>query len=192
MMVFLATCEITVLLAPYLPSEFSDRLLPLLLPRGASVRHNVGTATPAFLLGWSLAVSGALLRMWCYHILGPQYTFQRAVIKEHKLVTSGPYRVVRHPAYTGFIMHAAGLFTAQFCPGSWAWESGVLDGWLARRAAVPDHGSIPLPFEPTSRAGPPIMELQTIQSSVAEPPASAIQPSVFRQVKSSQSRPLIQ
>ena len=133
MTVFMATCEIGALLAPHLPAQLSDPLLSLLLPRGASALSNI-VVTPAFLVGWGLAVSGALLRMWCYRVLGPQYTFQRAVIKEHKLVTSGPYRAVRHPAYTGFIMYMAGLLTVHVCPGSWAWESGVMDGWLGKAA----------------------------------------------------------
>ncbi|KAM5546015.1 hypothetical protein V8D89_000141 [Ganoderma adspersum] len=134
--VFFASCEITSLLAPHLPARLSDPLLSLLLPRGASALGNIATVTPSFLVGWGLAVSGALLHMWCYRVLGPQYTFQRAVIKEHKLVTSGPYRVVRHPAYTGFTMYMAGLLTVQLCPGSWARESGILDGRRGKAVMV--------------------------------------------------------
>ena len=79
-----------------------------------------------------MAVAGALIRMHCYRVLGLQYTFERAVIKEHNLITTGPYAIVRHPAYTGFEMFKVGILVAQLGKGSWVWECGVLDTWAGR------------------------------------------------------------
>ncbi len=131
MVVSLAVCETAVLLASAYPGPLSDAVLSLLIYRERACIASV-TLTTAFLMGWGMCVLGALLRMHCYRILGPQYTFERSVIREHQLVTSGPYAVVRHPAYTGFEVFHVGLLVVQFGQGSWAWECGVLDSWAGR------------------------------------------------------------
>lgn len=43
---------------------------------------------------------------------------------KHKLVTSGPYAVVRHPAYTGLAVQAIGMTLYQLGHGSWWMEAG--------------------------------------------------------------------
>lgn len=79
-----------------------------------------------------LVVGGATLRKLCYDTLGKYFTFQQAIMKDHKLITTGPYAVVRHPAYTGFLAANTGLLLLHFGPGSYVWESGVLHtSWKA-------------------------------------------------------------
>ncbi|KAH7884185.1 hypothetical protein F5I97DRAFT_1669120 [Phlebopus sp. FC_14] len=51
------------------------------------------------------------------------------------LITSGPYAVVRHPSYTGFILCVLGVLVVHGSPGSWLRTSGVL-GQLWVRAVV--------------------------------------------------------
>ena len=87
---------------------------------------------PAFVAGFSLQLAGAAIRKLCYNTLGRFFTFQLAVRKEHKLVTWGPYAVVRHPAYTGMFMSIIGMLTVQLAPGGWVAESGVLNTWLGK------------------------------------------------------------
>ena len=68
--------------------------------------------------------------MWrkrCYDALGRSFTFQLVVRKGHKLITTGPYAIVRHPAYSGYCFAAAGLVLVQLFPGSYVSESGLLD-----------------------------------------------------------------
>ena len=45
------------------------------------------------------------------HALGRQWSLQARVLEDHSLVRQGPYRVVRHPIYTGMLgmIIAAGL-----------------------------------------------------------------------------------
>lgn len=65
--------------------------------------------------------SGTLIRLLCYRYLGRYFTFELAVRADHKLITTGPYSVVRHPAYTGSIMGLAGVALIELSPGSsWA------------------------------------------------------------------------
>mgnify|MGYP001289234763 CR=1 FL=1 len=49
------------------------------------------------------AVAGSLL-VWTMHTLGKNLTDTVVTRKEHELVTSGPYRFVRHPFYCAFIL----------------------------------------------------------------------------------------
>ena len=57
---------------------------------------------------------------------GRFFTFELSVRKDHKLVTSGPYAVVRHPGYTGLTMCVVGVALSLIAPGSWIMEcSGV-------------------------------------------------------------------
>ena len=92
--------------------------------------------TPAFLVGWGLSITGALLTVYCYRVLGPQYTFQRAVVEEHQLVTTKPYAIVRHPAYLGFYLTYVGLLVVQLAQGSWIWECSVSNTWAGRAVAA--------------------------------------------------------
>ena len=37
------------------------------------------------------------------------FTFEMSIRKDHMLITSGPYGVVRHPGYTGFLLVVIGM-----------------------------------------------------------------------------------
>jgi protein-S-isoprenylcysteine O-methyltransferase Ste14 len=54
-----------------------------------------------------LAAALAVVSVWMVvaaaRTLGKQWSFAARVVEEHKLVTEGPYRIVRHPIYTGML-----------------------------------------------------------------------------------------
>ncbi|KIY65557.1 hypothetical protein CYLTODRAFT_424229 [Cylindrobasidium torrendii FP15055 ss-10] len=56
----------------------------------------------------ALATLGGYLRRRCYRLLAAHFTFELAIRRDHKLFTSGPYAIVRHPSYTGALMAAGG------------------------------------------------------------------------------------
>ncbi len=60
---------------------------------------------PAFLEGLAalFLVGGIGVRWWAITTLGPAFTTNVAVRPEHRVITSGPYRWVRHPAYSGML-----------------------------------------------------------------------------------------
>ncbi|KAI1792768.1 ICMT-domain-containing protein [Ganoderma leucocontextum] len=130
--------EIAALLAHVYPSHplsalILARLFPGPFPTAGSPAQLA--LSPAFLLGFLMLVAGAALRKVCYATLGRFFTYQLALFKGHKLVTWGPYAVVRHPSYSGFIIAAAGLLIVQFGPGSYLYESGALEHrWVATAA----------------------------------------------------------
>jgi protein-S-isoprenylcysteine O-methyltransferase Ste14 len=49
--------------------------------------------------GVGLALLGGLLLVWMFRTLGPNLTDTVVTRKQHALVTTGPYRWVRHPLY---------------------------------------------------------------------------------------------
>jgi protein-S-isoprenylcysteine O-methyltransferase Ste14 len=53
--------------------------------------------------GALLALTGALFAAWAKARLGRLFSPQLGVQRDHSLVTSGPYAVVRHPIYLGLI-----------------------------------------------------------------------------------------
>ncbi|KAG0694770.1 hypothetical protein DFH29DRAFT_958723 [Suillus ampliporus] len=82
--------------------------------------------TPLFLLGVMMVALGMFIRVHCFHELGQFFTFDLTIHPEHKLVTSGLYKYVRHPAYTGSLLVIAGIILSHLTPGSWANECGIL------------------------------------------------------------------
>jgi protein-S-isoprenylcysteine O-methyltransferase Ste14 len=46
--------------------------------------------------------------LWATAVLGRQFSVQVTIQEGHKLVTEGPYGVVRHPRYAGIVMFLAG------------------------------------------------------------------------------------
>jgi protein-S-isoprenylcysteine O-methyltransferase Ste14 len=66
--------------------------------------------------------------------MGRMFTFELTIRKEHKLITSGPYSIVRHPGYTALFMIMCGYSICLMGDGSWLREcSGLaLDGTVTR------------------------------------------------------------
>jgi protein-S-isoprenylcysteine O-methyltransferase Ste14 len=69
-----------------------------------------------FLLGLALVVAGVAIRSWAVWTLGRFFRREVTVEAGQPVVSSGPYRFVRHPAYAGNILMYAGFGLAI---GSW-------------------------------------------------------------------------
>jgi protein-S-isoprenylcysteine O-methyltransferase len=81
-------------------------------------RTVLGGGWPPFAAGYVLLVLGVALRWWAIVTLGRFFTGQVAIQPGHRLVRSGPYRLVRHPSYAGGLLALIGLGVA-------------LDDWLS-------------------------------------------------------------
>ena len=74
----------------------------------------IGPHTPAGVdeamgaLGAALCAGGVALAIWARFHLGRNWGMPGSVKEDPELVTSGPYRVVRHPIYTGVVVAMAG------------------------------------------------------------------------------------
>jgi protein-S-isoprenylcysteine O-methyltransferase len=59
--------------------------------------------------GVVLFVAGLFLRWWAIITLGRFFTVDVTIEKDHELVERGPFRVVRHPSYTGVLLAFVGF-----------------------------------------------------------------------------------
>ncbi|PIL35218.1 hypothetical protein GSI_03008 [Ganoderma sinense ZZ0214-1] len=128
--------EVAAILARAYPAHrLSAPVLARLFPDPARV--SALKLSAPFVGGGLLLVAGTWIRKRCYETLGKFFTFQLALFKEHKLVTWGPYGVVRHPSYSGLLLGIAGIVTVGLGPGSYLYESGMLaNPWVAGPAAA--------------------------------------------------------
>ncbi|KAG2343666.1 hypothetical protein BDR05DRAFT_933203 [Suillus weaverae] len=104
----------------------SSKIPPVL--RAASEALNTLTdvpITPSFLVGCGLVTSGGFIRWLCYRTLGRYFTFLLSVRHDHRLITTGPYAIVRHPSYTGMMMLCHGIIILHSSRNSWLRASGV-------------------------------------------------------------------
>ena len=92
--------------------------------------------TSTFLIGWSLIIVGASIRLLCYRTLGKHFTFELSLRKNQTIITYGPYSVVRHPSYTGTMLVTTGMVICHLGSGSWLNKCGILNHSIGILAAV--------------------------------------------------------
>ena len=64
-------------------------------------------SAPLLLAGWGVAMSSFWLRRRAIRELGKMWSLHVEIREQHQLVMSGPYRWVRHPAYTSMVLELA-------------------------------------------------------------------------------------
>jgi protein-S-isoprenylcysteine O-methyltransferase Ste14 len=62
-----------------------------------------------FWLGILLIYVGIALRLYAIKVLGRYFTTSVAVAPEQTVIEAGPYRLIRHPSYTGFLITLLGF-----------------------------------------------------------------------------------
>lgn len=62
-----------------------------------------------FAVGMVVLVSGLVLRGWSIMTLGSYFTGRVIVSSDQPVITAGPYRVLRHPSYTGMLLACLGI-----------------------------------------------------------------------------------
>jgi protein-S-isoprenylcysteine O-methyltransferase Ste14 len=75
----------------------------------------------------SVFLLGIGLRLDAIHELGRFYAHRVRTLADHTIVRTGPYRLIRHPAYAGMLLAHAGLVAIFLNPFS----AAALVGWLA-------------------------------------------------------------
>ena len=121
--------ELAVLLAADHPSPFSSKLLSHLVLTGDLPTPY---ANPIFVCGAVIAAIGGLGRLWCFRALGRHFTHHLAVRKDHRLITTGPYALMRHPGYFFGTLSGIGMSLMIASPGAFVRRCGWLDTVLGR------------------------------------------------------------
>ena len=83
-----------------------------LFPRG----RIGGPAAPLFYGALVMIWVGMAFRLWAILTLGRFFRTSVLMHDDHRLITSGPYHVLRHPSYTGSLVTLAGAGLAM---GNW-------------------------------------------------------------------------
>lgn len=60
------------------------------------------------IMGLTMMITGLAFRAWAVRTLGEFFTPTVQIKEEHRLVTEGPYSIVRHPSYTGAFLSIIG------------------------------------------------------------------------------------
>ena len=78
----------------------------LLFPTGRAVAPGakIGGGVWIFFLGALIGWLGLLLRWWSFLTLGKYFTVVLRTSEDQSVVDRGPYRVLRHPSYTGLLL----------------------------------------------------------------------------------------
>ncbi len=66
----------------------------------------------AFAIGMAMILAGLGLRGWAFLTLGDYFTFTVMVSSDQPVIAAGPYRLLRHPSYTGLLLASAGVGVA--------------------------------------------------------------------------------
>jgi methyltransferase len=86
--------------------------------------------------GLAILALGKAVKWWAIIELGSAWTFRVIVVPGRPLVTSGPYRFLRHPNYVGVIGELVGVALVANAPISGSLAT-LSFGWLiAKRVAV--------------------------------------------------------
>ncbi len=71
----------------------------------------VGFLKPSFesvSIGTLIFAFGVFLRLLAIRTLGRFFTFEVGIRQDHEVIRIGPYRYLRHPSYTGYLLMAIG------------------------------------------------------------------------------------
>ena len=85
-------------------SVVAGLLVAALVPMGALPNREIWR-----LLGVIIFVLGLAFRWWAIVVLGRFFTVDVQIARDHELVERGPFRLVRHPSYTGVLLGFIGF-----------------------------------------------------------------------------------
>jgi protein-S-isoprenylcysteine O-methyltransferase Ste14 len=90
--------------------------------------------------GFALTLIGLSFALWARYYLGRSWDAFISLKKDHKLVRTGPYAIVRHPIYSGFMVAATGtafvigelrcFIAAALVIAAWSYKSGLEELFL--------------------------------------------------------------
>ena len=114
-------------------------LSPSRIPIGGMNAPILPRTQAAYWIGAVLTAAGLAFAVWARRHIGRNWSGTITIKLEHELVTSGPYRIVRHPIYSGLLLAFTGSAIAI---GQWRGLAAVVLAALAiwRRVYLEEAG----------------------------------------------------
>jgi len=72
--------------------------------------------------GLALTIAGCAFAIWARLLLGGNWSGSVTVKQDHRLIRRGPYAIVRHPIYSGFLL---GMLGTALALGQWRGIAGL-------------------------------------------------------------------
>lgn len=88
----------------------------------------MAAAAPVMAAGLIIEVAGLSFAVWARRHLGRHWSGEITIKADHELIRSGPYKVLRHPIYTGLLAMYLGL---AIISGEWLAAIGLTVAVLA-------------------------------------------------------------
>ena len=96
-------------------------LWPAIFYQGLRPDISIHPPSNGVVIGTLLTLLGTLIRVASYRQLGRHFTFHLSIKKDHRLITDGPYSIVRHPSYSGGLLFFIGAVMSQLASNA-AWR----------------------------------------------------------------------
>jgi len=109
------------------------------LAMGVEAWRGTGVTLAWFAAGALIFTAAKTLKMWAIHTLGPRWTFRVLVVPGRGLISSGPYRWLRHPNYLAIPGELGGVAIALGAPVAGALSLLAFACLLARRIVVEER-----------------------------------------------------
>lgn len=148
--------EVAVRILSLFPTgRLSAAILPVAIP---ALRPTIGiqveprtwmiptlTSAPssAFYLGVLTVGVGFAIRLSCFRTLGRHFSFLHTTLAGHRLISGGPYGVVRHPSYTGEVLVRFGVLAILLRADGIVAASGALS--MATTTFASDVSQVAIP-----------------------------------------------
>jgi protein-S-isoprenylcysteine O-methyltransferase Ste14 len=101
---------------------FPSLLFGARLPVGPLARRFVPDSPAIAWTGLALTAAGCAFAIWARLLLGGNWSGSVSVKRDHQLIRRGPYTIVRHPIYSGFLL---GLLGTALALGEWRGIAGL-------------------------------------------------------------------
>jgi protein-S-isoprenylcysteine O-methyltransferase Ste14 len=112
----------------------ASALAPLL--RRTALPQLPTSAGPA---GLALQITGLALRAWAMRTLGSHYSRTLRTEEDHQVIDTGPYRLVRHPGYSGSLLTWTGFALSSHSLPVVAVVTGLLGRAYRRRITAEEQ-----------------------------------------------------
>jgi protein-S-isoprenylcysteine O-methyltransferase Ste14 len=77
-----------------------------------AARLSVGAyrvSVAGFVIAFAILWAGIALRWWSFRALGRYFTFRVMTSADQPVISTGPYRILRHPSYLGVLLALLGV-----------------------------------------------------------------------------------